>query len=110
MRIHVGSRCRAVEVAQQLEAELNVPEPVRIHWTGCPNSCGQAQVGDIGLMGGPAKHEGKAVEGVRVFKGGEIGEKAKLATEFEKGVPAAQELLVPRLKEILIEDYGCTAK
>ena len=28
---------------------------VRIHWTGCPNSCGQVQAADIGLMGGPAK-------------------------------------------------------
>ena len=72
---------------QQLEAELDLPNPVRMHWTGCPNSCGQAQVGDIGLMGGPAKHEGKAVEGARIFKGGQIGEGAKLAAEFEKGVP-----------------------
>ena len=27
----------------------------------------QAQVGDIGLMGGPAKLDGKAVEGVRIM-------------------------------------------
>lgn len=27
-----------------LEAQLSLPRPVRIHWTGCPNSCGQAQV------------------------------------------------------------------
>ena len=36
--------------------------------------CVQAQVGDIGLMGGPAKLNGKAVEGVRIFLGGTIGE------------------------------------
>ena len=64
-----------------------MPNPVRMHWTGCPNSCGQAQVADIGLMGGPAKHEGKAVEGARIFTGGKIGEGAVLASEFEKGVP-----------------------
>ena len=28
---------------------------VRIHWTGCPNSCGQVQAGEIGIMGAPAK-------------------------------------------------------
>jgi ferredoxin-nitrite reductase len=99
-----------MDIARQLEAELNVPQPVRMHWTGCPNSCGQAQVGDIGLMGGPAKHEGKAVEGVRLFKGGEIGEKAKLASEFEKGVPAQADVLVPKLKELLKAEYGCTDK
>ncbi len=34
----------------------------------------QAQVGDIGLMGAPAKLDGKAVEGVKIFLGGKIGE------------------------------------
>jgi ferredoxin-nitrite reductase len=68
------------------------------------------QMGDIGLMGGPAKLDGKAVEGVKVFKGGKIGEGAKLATEFETGVPAAAEHLIPKLKEIMIEEYGCTEK
>lgn len=38
----------------------------------------QAQVGDIGLMGGPAKLDGKAVEGVRIFLGGTIGENPKV--------------------------------
>ena len=59
---------------------------MRIHWTGCPNSCGQAQAGDIGLMGGPAKKmnaEGKmkAVPGVKMFLGGTIGEHGKLQLE-----------------------------
>ena len=105
-----GAACRAIEIAEQLEAELDIPKPVRIHWTGCPNSCGQAQVADIGLMGGPAKLDGKAVEGVRIFTGGKIGEGAVLAEQIEKGVPAAADVLVPRLKEIMIEEYGCTAK
>lgn len=97
-------------VSKQLEAELDIPKPVRIHWTGCPNSCGQAQVADIGLMGGPAKHEGKAVEGVRIFTGGKIGEGAALAEQVEKGVPAEQALLVPHLKELLMRDFGATEK
>lgn len=44
----------------------------------------QAQVADIGLMGCPTKKDGKAVEGVRIFLGGSIGENAQLASEFEK--------------------------
>ena len=39
-------------------------------------SCGQSQVADIGLMGAPAKKDGKAVEGVDVFLGGAVGEGA----------------------------------
>ena len=42
-------------MAEALEALVDLPRDVRIHWTGCPNSCGQVQVGDIGLMGAPAK-------------------------------------------------------
>jgi ferredoxin-nitrite reductase len=61
-------------------------------------------------MGSPAKLDNKAVEGVRIFTGGTVGEGAKLATELEKGVPAQQDILVPRLKEILVEQYGCTPK
>lgn len=31
-------------------------------------------MGDIGIMGAPAKLDGKAVEGVKIFLGGKIGE------------------------------------
>jgi len=103
----------AIEYAQRLEAELDIPKPVRMHWTGCPNSCGQAQVGDIGLIGAPAKKEvdGKkvAVAGVNIIGGGLIGEGAKLAaTEFEKSVPLEDAYDV--LKKILIEQHGATPK
>lgn len=70
----------------------------------------QAQVGDIGLMGGPAKLDGKAVEGVRLFKGGIIGENPTLATEFESKIPADESVLLPRLRELLISDFGATIK
>ena len=107
----VETKMRAIRVARELEEQLEIPKMVRIHFTGCPNSCGQAQVGDIGLMGAAAKHEGKAVEGVKVFLGGTIGEEAKLAALVDKtAVPASDELLVPHLKNILIEKFGATEK
>lgn len=43
----VETKNRAVDLAGKLDAMLNFPEGStvpRIHWTGCPNSCGQAQV------------------------------------------------------------------
>ena len=67
-------------------------------------------MGDIGLMGGPAKLDGKAVEGVRLFKGGTIGEKAQLASEFEKGVPCDESILLPKLRDLLIEEHGAKLK
>lgn len=68
------------------------------------------QVADIGLMGGPAKMNGKATEGVRIFLGGTIGEEPVLASEFEKGIPAHEDYLIPKLKELLIERFGATEK
>ena len=48
---------------------------------------------DIGLMGCPTKKDGKAVEGVRIFLGGSIGDNAQLASEFEKASLSAAETL-----------------
>lgn len=78
----IETKNRALAAVRQLEQELDIPRPVRIHWTGCPNSCGQAQVGDIGLMGSPAKLNGKAVEGVRIMVGGKIGENPKVRQQY----------------------------
>ena len=33
-----------LQVAEKLEAELDIPQGIRMHWTGCPNSCGQVWV------------------------------------------------------------------
>ena len=104
----IETKNRAIKIIQELEEQLEIPSLVRIHWTGCPNSCGQAQVGDIGLMGAPAKKDGKAVEGVRIFLGGEIGENPKLAMEFEKAIPAEDAVQV--LSRILIEQFGAATK
>jgi len=68
------------------------------------------QVADIGLMGGPARLDGKAVEGVRIFTGGKVGEGASLGAEIEKGVACNEEVLLPKLREILISQYGATEK
>ena len=78
-------------------------------WTE-PPALGQVQVADIGLMGGPAKHEGKAVEGVRIFLGGTIGENPKLAEQFEKGIACDETVLLPKLKDLLVEHFGATPK
>ncbi|CAM9273489.1 unnamed protein product [Choristocarpus tenellus] len=109
----VETKNKAMEVAVKLEELLDFPEGStipRIHWTGCPNSCGQAQVGDIGLMGGPAKLDGKAVEGVNIFLGGGVGETHSLGEIAMKGIPAAEESLVPVLRDICIERFGAVPK
>ncbi len=60
----IETKNRALSMIKSLESELTLSRPVRIHWTGCPNSCGQPQVADIGLMGTKARKNGKMSEGV----------------------------------------------
>ena len=103
----------AWDLCKRLDEALVLPAPVRIHVTGCPNSCGQAQVGDIGLIGAPAKKvvDGKkvAVAGFNIILGGTVGEAATLAaTEFEKAVP--EDEVYEKLKGLLVERFGAVAR
>jgi|EP00900_Chrysochromulina_parva_P009776 ferredoxin-nitrite reductase len=109
----VETKNNADAVARKLEALVEVPRPLRIHWTGCPNSCGQVQVADIGIMGAPAKKfneaEGKdkAVPGCDLFVGGKIGEHAFLSLEpYKKGIPLDHDDLVPELVKIIVSKFG----
>ncbi len=39
----IETKNRAMAVVRKLEEQLDFPKPVRMHWTGCPNSCAQAR-------------------------------------------------------------------
>ncbi len=104
----VETKNRALAIAQELEAELDFPKSVRIHWTGCPNSCGQPQVADIGLMGTKARKDGKMVEGVDLYMGGKVGKDAQLGSKVQKGIPCDDLKLV--LQDILVEQFGAQFK
>jgi ferredoxin-nitrite reductase len=104
----IETKNKAVDLIRQLDAELNIPRGVRIHWTGCPNSCGQPQVADIGLMGTKARKDGKTVEGVDIYMGGKVGKDAHLGSCVQKGIPC--EDLKSLLTSILIEQFGATPK
>ncbi len=104
----VETKNRALALARELDQELHCPRPVRIHWTGCPNSCGQPQVADIGLMGTKTRKEGKAVDGVDLYMGGKVGKEAELGTCVQKGIPCDD--LKPKLRELLIEQFGAVPR
>ena len=113
----IETKANAEYIGQRLEELVTVDRPIRVHWTGCPNSCGQVQVADIGLMGGPAKKEDpetgkkKAVPGCKIFVGGKIGEESHLSLEpYMEGVPLAEEDLLPVLVDILKKEFGAVEK
>ncbi len=100
----IETKNRALALIGELEAELDSPSTVRIHWTGCPNSCGQPQVADIGLMGTKVRKDGKTVEGVDIYMGGKVGKDAVLGTCVTKGIPCSD--LKPVLRDLLIQRFG----
>lgn len=100
----IETKNRALSLIHELDAELITPKPVRIHWTGCPNSCGQPQVADIGLMGTKVRKDGKTVEGVDLYMGGRVGKEAHLGTCVQKSIPCDD--LKPFLRTVLIEQFG----
>jgi ferredoxin-nitrite reductase len=104
----VETKNRAISLVKELEAELDIPQSVRMHWTGCPNSCGQPQVAEIGLMGTKVRKNGKTVEGVDIYMGGKVGKDAQLGTCVTKGI--ACEDLKSFLENLLIENFGAKKK
>ncbi|MBE8966435.1 ferredoxin--nitrite reductase [Nostocales cyanobacterium LEGE 12452] len=104
----IETKNRALAMIKVLEEELTFTKPVRIHWTGCPNSCGQPQVADIGLMGTKTRKNGKTLEGVDIYMGGKVGKDAHLGTCVIKGIPC--EDLQPLLQDLLIKNFGAKLK
>jgi ferredoxin-nitrite reductase len=104
----IETKSRALAMIKELEAEIEAPQPVRIHWTGCPNSCAQPQVADIGLMGTKVRKDGKTVEGVDIYMGGKVGKDAHLGACVTKGIPCDD--LKPVLHNLLIEHFGARNK
>ncbi|MGH9038135.1 MAG: Rieske 2Fe-2S domain-containing protein [Acidimicrobiia bacterium] len=45
---------------------------LRVHVSGCPNSCAQHQIGDIGLSGGKVRIAGKTRDGYQVYLGADL--------------------------------------
>jgi sulfite reductase (ferredoxin) len=74
------------------ELEERIPEfdqQLRLHVTGCTNSCGQSWIADIGLEGKKIKKDGKLVDAFYFCVGGAVGEYAGVARQI--GYRAAAE-------------------
>ncbi|MEH2409816.1 ferredoxin--nitrite reductase [Nostoc sp.] len=104
----IETKNRALAMIKALEEELTFTKPVRIHWTGCPNSCGQPQVADIGLIGTKTRKNAKTLEAVDIYMGGKVGKDAHLGTCVIKGIPC--EDLQPVLQDLLIKSFGAKLK
>ena len=77
----------ALKTARYLEAQLGKTQPLRMHWSGCPASCGNHTISEIGLLGKNIKINGEVVEAVDVFAGGAAGMEPNLPIKILEDVP-----------------------
>jgi ferredoxin-nitrite reductase len=80
----------AAEIAEWCETRVPLDSAVNIHLTGCPNSCAQHYIGDIGLLGTKVQvsDDGDQVEGYHVVVGGGFGPDAGCGREVYRDVKA----------------------
>lgn len=94
-----NTKGHAIELANYLDKRVQLDKPVNIHLTGCPNSCAQHYMGDIGLLGAKVKVAGESVEGYHVFIGGGFGKNQAVGRQIFQGISFDQ--LKPTLEKML---------
>ena len=61
-------------IVDELEERLpRFDQQLKLHVTGCPNSCGQHWIADIGMEGKKIKHDGKLEDAYYFCVGGAVG-------------------------------------
>ena len=83
-----NTKGHALEVIKQLEKKLELDQPVNIHVTGCPNSCAQHYIGDIGCLGTKVKVGGESVDAYHLFVGGGFAKNQAVGRQVFSGVTA----------------------
>jgi ferredoxin-nitrite reductase len=92
------TKSHAVELANRLDAQFKIEQPVNLHVTGCPHSCAQHYIGDIGLLGTKIGGE----EGYQVVIGGGCDQDKGLARELVPAIPLRE---LPPVMERLFSAY-----
>jgi sulfite reductase (ferredoxin) len=81
----------ALRLMTDLESRLpDFEQHVKIHVTGCPNSCGQHWIADIGLEGKKIKVNGALVDAYYFCVGGAVGSQQAIARPIGLRVPATE--------------------
>jgi sulfite reductase (ferredoxin) len=90
-------------LVEEMEERLpQFDQQLKLHVTGCPNSCGQHWIADIGLEGKKIKYEGKMMDAFYFCLGGAVGKHAAVARPVGYRCPAP---VVPEAIERLLRQY-----
>jgi ferredoxin-nitrite reductase len=97
-----NTKRHALAVADHLDDRLELDQPINIHLTGCPNSCAQHYLGDIGMLGTKVAVGDDMVEGYHVYVGGGYGDDQAIGREMFKSVTADD---LPHVVEAMLRAY-----
>jgi ferredoxin-nitrite reductase len=97
-----NTKGHALALADYLEKRIKLDQPVNIHLTGCPNSCAQHYMGDIGLLGTKVKRAGETLDGYHVFLGGGFGKHQAVGRQVFSSIPHDE---LPLLLERILCGY-----
>jgi ferredoxin-nitrite reductase len=99
-----NTKGHAEAIAQHCESRVQLDGPINIHLTGCPNSCAQHYIGDVGLLGVKVQvsEEGDQVEGYHIHVGGGFGPDAMCGREIFHDVKAED---APKTVERMLKAY-----
>jgi sulfite reductase (ferredoxin) len=79
----------SIRLARELDDRLpEFGDVIKLNVTGCPNSCGQHWIADVGLQGILITRDGRQIEGFDFFIGGGIGARSGIARRVGFRVPA----------------------
>ena len=90
-----NTKGHALALADYLDKKVRLDSPINIHLTGCPHSCAQHYMGDIGLLATKVKGE----EAYHVFVGGGFGAHQAVGRQVFNGVSFND--LKPTLEKML---------
>ena len=88
---------QALILGGHLERTIVLDQPVNIHLTGCPHSCAQHRIADIGLLG--VKVGDDMIEGYSISVGGGAGAEQRIGREIMPQV--AMEDMPARIEGLL---------
>jgi ferredoxin-nitrite reductase len=92
------TKSHAVALATHLDSRFKIMQPLNLHVTGCPHSCAQHYIGDIGLLGTKVGGE----EGYQVSLGGGSDQDQGLAREL---IPAIRFTELTPVLDALFQSY-----
>jgi sulfite reductase (ferredoxin) len=91
-------------LTQELDQRLpGFQEQLKLHITGCPNSCGQHWIADIGIEGKKIRQDGRMVDAYYFCVGGSLGQFASIARPIGYRCAATE---VPDAIERLLTEFN----